>query len=111
MCFRLTEEIFEENALGAGQPLLVACVEGDALRQDQELLLKEASLRLKDRMDIRVCTWAEDRWFMERHKITGTPTYVLFTDGEERDRLLGKSSLEELVKFAETAIDDSRDLG
>lgn len=44
---------------------------------------------------------------MQRFRVKGTPTFLLFSEGEEVDRLIGESDQDALDEFIHNAIPDA----
>lgn len=79
-------------------PLLIACLDAEA-NQDQEAIVREAARRLDNRMRVGLCQRAEQLWFAKQFKVVGTPTFLLFSNGGEQGRMLGKTDLDSLLGF------------
>jgi len=66
--------------------------------------LKETQDKYVDEIKIYLLDEEYNKLFMEEHFINGTPTYLLFDNGVEKARLLGKHDIDELISFIETNI-------
>ena len=97
--FSIGLENFENDVLEEDRAVLLLCMYRDTEFQRQieiiEALHKIYAAKLK------TCVLKEEfiEVFMERYSIKGTPTFLIFIGGREKNRMLGQSSLETLKDF------------
>ncbi len=92
------------------RPVLMACIyrgyefakQIDVLRQIQDKYSNVLKISYIDEDDRRI--------FMKTFNISGTPTYILFQSGQEKDRLLGNADADTLTGFIQRAIPTSRSM-
>lgn len=85
--------------LFGGQPFLVAFLRRNERFRAQSRALDEASRHHAD--SLKCYLYAQDYLdtAMQRFMIRGTPTFLIFSDGREVDRLIGDSDQETLNEF------------
>ncbi|WP_419784970.1 thioredoxin family protein [Pseudodesulfovibrio sp.] len=88
----------------SGSPLLVAFLKRNDRFRDQRQALEEAAFRFQDK--VRCFLYDTDYldMMMNQFQVKGTPTFLLFLDGVEVDRLIGESDLETLEDFIRTGL-------
>jgi thioredoxin-like negative regulator of GroEL len=94
---------FTSRVRNESQPVLLACLDRPAPEDSQVRPLRALA---RERRDLEV--WVLDRdslqEFKGRFQVRGTPTYLLFQNGQERDRLLGLAETTELEAFVHHAL-------
>lgn len=92
-----------ESVFQNGNPfLLMACIHAGEEFDDQRNIIDEVSKKIGRRMQICVLDEDQNKFFLKKYEISGTPTYILFSDGEEKDRLLGKVDTAMLMQFIQS---------
>lgn len=72
---------------------------------DQEDSLREVSRQYDGRLKVWVLDdYGQDKFHVQHH-VMGTPTYLLFENGVEQDRVLGKLSFEGFLEFVARNLD------
>ncbi|MDD3311888.1 thioredoxin family protein [Pseudodesulfovibrio sp.] len=101
----LEPQAFEVELQSDDVPLLVAFLKRNERFRGQYSALDEASVRFGARL--RCFLYDTDYLDMElnRFQVKGTPTFLLFSDGREVDRLIGESDRETLEDFIRDALD------
>ena len=96
-------QAFELELFG-GQPFLVAFLRRNERFRAQSRALDEASKQHVK--SLRCYLYAQDYLdtAMQRFMIKGTPTFLIFSDGREVDRLIGDSDPETLDEFISSSI-------
>ena len=87
-------EIIEEK-----RPVLLACLNRYLEFEEQVEVLESISKKYGEAL--KICLLSEDfiRVFSWTYAIKGTPTFLIFDGGKERNRLLGKADSEKLITF------------
>ena len=87
-----------------GEPLLVAFLKRNERFRSQYQALDEASRRFQGKL--RCVLYDTDYLDMavNRFMVKGTPTFLLFSEGREVDRLIGESDRASLEEFMLNAI-------
>jgi len=90
---------FSSDVLGEVRPVLLLCLSKDASLEAQ--ISEAEKVHQAYWRSLKTCLLKEDFLgaFMERYRVRGTPTFLIFSNGEERQRLLGKSSYQDLQQF------------
>lgn len=90
---------FKSEVKDEKHAVLLACIHwGGGMKQQLELLKN-----VWDKYDeeLKVCLMEEiqGRAVMEQLKIVGTPTYLIFKGGQEKDRIIGNVDTRTLMTF------------
>ncbi len=95
---------FNGEVLGEVRPVLLICLSEGASLEKQ--LSEVEKVHLAYQPSLKVCLLKEDFLgaFMDRYLVRGTPTFLIFLNGEERQRLLGKSNYQDLQQFIKQAL-------
>jgi len=90
---------FELEIIEEKRPVLLACLHRYFEFREQTDVLKMVSKEYAE--SLKVCVLSEDfsRFFSEKFGIEGSPIFLIFNDGEEINRLLGKVDRERLIAF------------
>lgn len=101
-------QAFDLELVG-GQPFLVAFLRRNERFRAQSRALDEASRRHAD--SLRCYLYAQDYLdtAMQRFMVKGTPTFLIFSDGREVDRLIGDSDQETLDEFISGSLGARKD--
>lgn len=95
---------FNRLVLAEEKPILLLCMPRDSSFSSQVEDLE----RLQHEFEnvLKVCFLEEEFLgaFMERYKVLGTPTFLVFSNGDERERLLGQVSQRDLKLFVHQAL-------
>lgn len=79
--------------------VLLACMRIDKDSREQERAFAAVSELFKGKLAFWVVDERGGSAFGARHRIVGTPTFLLFLHGEEQGRLLGRAESDELLRF------------
>jgi len=101
----LEPQAFEVELQSDGAPLLVAFLKHNERFRGQYRALDEASDRFGDRLRCFLYDTDYLDMALNRFLVKGTPTFLLFSDGREVDRLIGESDRETLEDFIHEALD------
>jgi hypothetical protein len=82
--------------------LLMACVHRGEEMEEQKNVISDVSREIGSCLDVCVMDEEQDRLILKKYRIGGTPTYILFSDSEEKARLLGKVDARTLLHFIRT---------
>ena len=90
---------FEEKVFKEIKPVLLLCIQQDPEFQNHLRVIEDIYRTFAER--VRIYLLEEDalRIFMEKFAVKGTPTFLLFINGNEKGRLLGQTDSEELNHF------------
>jgi hypothetical protein len=88
--------------------LLMACIHLGEEFDEQRGALAEVSQKLGQKMQVCVLDEDRNRTFLRKYEIHGTPTYILFSHGEEKDRLLGKVDAGVLTQFVQRHLENPK---
>lgn len=102
----LEPQAFDVELQGSGEPLLVAFLKRNERFPNQTRILDDASRGYGDRLRCYLYDADYLDTAMERFMVKGTPTYLLFEDGREVDRLIGETDRETLDDFIRTVLQD-----
>lgn len=95
----ITPQDMVKEVVSASKPVLVAFLKHGQRQQEQLALLN----RVERRYGRNVACYLYSEGFLEtgmkQHFVSGTPTYLLFQDGWEVDRLMGCSDDDMLDSF------------
>lgn len=97
----------ESEVLGQDLPVLLACLQsGPTVEQEETLTAVHSGLD----KTVKVLLVDEDSVepFKNRFKVMGTPTFLLFHHGRERERMLGMADPDRLTSFVRSALDKQR---
>ena len=97
---------FDVELNSSGEPFLVAFLKRNERFRHQWQVLDEASARHADRLRCYLYDTDYLETAMQRFMVKGTPTFLLFSDGREVDRLIGESDGEALDDFIRDAMGD-----
>ena len=94
---------FEKEIEKETGPVLLACIRRDYNYNEQEKVIRKISNKFSAVM--KVCLLDDESGAIyKKLGIEGTPTFLLFYNGEEKDRILGKTNLEKLNTFVLQAL-------
>lgn len=99
-------QAFELELTSSPEPFLVAFLRRNERFRTQTDALDGAS---EDFADSLRCYLFDADYLdtaMDRYKVKGTPTYLMFSGGQEVDRLIGETDRETLDEFIANAIDE-----
>ncbi len=96
---------FDVELQSCREPFLVAFLKRNERFRRQFRALDEASERHADRLRCFLYDTDYLDTAMQRFMVKGTPTFLLFSEGREVDRLIGESDRETLDEFISNAID------
>ena len=91
---------FESEIMLELKPVLLACIHRGFEAKEQLKILEVVSRKIDQ--NVKICFLYEG--FSHAYRalsIEGTPTFLLFVDGEEVGRVLGKVAPEKLIEFVE----------
>jgi len=90
---------FSREVLGNARPVLILCMSKDKSFSAQMSEIEK--IQLKYRRFLKICLLDEDflSVFMERYAVKGMPTFLIFSEGKEQERLLGNVKFEDLTRF------------
>lgn len=93
-------EDFEQEVLHAPLPVLVLCMHPDPEFQGQLEVIAD-TCGATEGNNLKVCLLKEESVgvFGETYGVGGTPTFLLFKDGKEMNRLLGQAEPDILKAF------------
>lgn len=80
------------------RPILLACIRRDYEYKEQAEILENVSERYGDELKV----WLLDEDFIGVYRklgIVGTPTFIIFYEGREKGKMLGKANEETLSSF------------
>jgi len=96
---KVRPENIEPEIMKTRQPVLLGYFSKNArLREYLDVLEKTAS-RFDDAVKVCFMEACDAGAFSRKYEIEGSPTFLVFRDGQERGRMLGKISPRELVDF------------
>jgi hypothetical protein len=84
---------------GKKSMLLMACVHRGEEMEEQRDVICDVRREMGSCLDVRVMDEEQERSFVKKFHVVGTPTYILFGDSEEKARLLGKVDAGTLCHF------------
>jgi hypothetical protein len=100
----IRSEDFEQEVIAAENPVLVLCMPGDQDLPGQLQLLQEMALKYGQTLKVRFLHENFIEPFKMRYNVLGTPTILIFLEGEERARMLGLANKESLMDFVSQLI-------
>jgi hypothetical protein len=89
---------FDSEIKAKKRPILLACIRRDYEYKEQAEILESVSERYGDELKV----WLLDEDFIgvyRRLGIAGTPTFIIFYEGREKGRMLGKANRKTLSSF------------
>ena len=97
--FSIGLENFEKDVLEEDKAVLLLCMYRDTEFQRQIEIIEALHNIYSEKL--KACVLEEEfiEAFMERYSIRGTPTFLMFIGGSEKNRMLGQASLETLRDF------------
>ncbi len=95
-------KICDELTVRAGSVVLMVCLTRDGVDRTQIVQIQEVSNRFKPRLTVCLL-WGTTHPLAQLLKIYGTPTFILFKDGVEIGRLLGRKNKADLTTFISAA--------
>ncbi|MDC0335965.1 thioredoxin [Pseudodesulfovibrio sp.] len=100
-------QTFDVELQSSHEPFLVAFLKRNERFMAQTKALDGASKEYADK--IRCYMYADDYLdtAMQRFMVKGTPTFLLFSEGQEVNRLIGESDRETLDEFIRNSISDA----
>jgi thioredoxin-like negative regulator of GroEL len=99
---------FTKQVLDHPTPVLVACLRRDLEPAEQLELLALVAKAHGPALKVCVIDALESYGFRKDYKVLGTPTYLIFQDGREVERMLGKADIESLYFFLDHVLAMSR---
>lgn len=99
-------QTFERELQGGVTPFLVAFLKRNERFKSQSKILDDASKAHADKVQCYLYNSDYLDTAMQRFMVKGTPTFLLFNEGREVDRLIGESDLETLDEFISNSLDD-----
>lgn len=90
---------FTKQVLHHPVPVLVACLRRDLEPTEQLELLATVATAYGPALKVCVLDALESYGFRKDYKVLGTPTYLIFQDGREVERMLGKADIDSLYFF------------
>lgn len=90
---------FSDEVLNEDHPVLLAVLEPGMNGQGQAETLDLVSQSFRSRIKVLQVEESSLEAFKGRYKVMGTPTFLLFHKGSERQRLLGMADKETLARF------------
>lgn len=102
----LEPQAFDMELSSSSEPFLVAFLKKNERFLNQSRVLDEACHEHAGAVRCYLCDVDYLETGMERFKVKGTPTFLLFANGEEVDRLIGESDRETLGDFIRSAISE-----
>lgn len=97
-------QAFELELQSSREPLLVAFLKRNERFRKQSAVLDDASRDYADRVHCYLFNADYLDTAMNRFRVKGTPTFLLFSDGHEVDRLIGESDRETLDDFIQNSM-------
>ncbi|MBW1731656.1 MAG: hypothetical protein JRH08_14930 [Deltaproteobacteria bacterium] len=90
---------FEKEVIQESRPVLLLCTQRDSDFNKQIEVMETVHSAFSEKL--KACLLEQDfvEVFMEMYDIKGTPTFVMFTGGREKARLLGQIAPETLRNF------------
>ncbi len=89
---------FRTEVLDEKRPVLMACLSHDFRYSEQKEVLDSVSSKYGEAL--KVCLRdKETLGTFRRFEIEGSPTFIIFHEGEERGRMLGKAERDTLSSF------------
>jgi len=97
-------QAFDVELQSSSEPFLVAFLKRNERFLSQSKILDDASKAYADK--VRCFLYDSDYLdtAMQRFMVKGTPTFLLFSEGREVDRLIGESDREALDEFIRNSI-------
>ena len=99
MCIRVTLDTVEKELNTSTTPVLLACLHPEADISSQAELLEQVSKLFGDQVKVCLLCEAFTGAFGQTYGIEGTPTYLLFKQNTEIDRVLGQVDLNTLTAY------------
>jgi len=97
-------QAFDIELQSSVEPFLVAFLKRNERFRTQSKILDDASLSHADKLRCYIYDSDYLDTAMQRFMVKGTPTFLLFSEGREVDRLIGESDRETLDAFIENSI-------
>ncbi|MEF2229564.1 MAG: thioredoxin family protein [Pseudodesulfovibrio sp.] len=97
-------QAFDVELQSGGEPLLVAFLKRNERFRSQYQALDEATGRFSGRLRCFLYDTDYLDVALNRFMVKGTPTFLLFSDGREVDRLIGESDRATLEEFIRSAL-------
>ena len=90
---------FEEEVIKTREPVLLLCMPQNHETQSQIDVIKRIAKVYAE--ELKVCLLEEVfiRTFSQKFSVRGTPTFFIFNEGIEKNRLLGQAEYETLIDF------------
>lgn len=95
---------FDPEVKKEKKPVLVVVFRKNNICTEEIKILEEIQEKYIDDLKIYLLDDNYNKAFMKDHFINGTPTYLLFHNGVEKARLLGKHDRDELTSFIDLNI-------
>lgn len=92
------------------RPVLMACIYRGYEFEKQMEVLGQLCDTYNDVMKLYYIDEDDRKIFMKTFNISGTPTYILFQNGQEIDRLLGNADVDTLQRFIKKAVPGTRSM-
>lgn len=90
---------FEVEIIRGRKPVFLACFDRNAKFEKRKEIINSISKLYGEAL--KVCLLEEEFFgaFKDRFNIHGTPTFFIFLEGKEKDRMLGQADQETLKSF------------
>jgi len=100
---------FETEIIEERKPVFLACVDQNAKFEKQKEVINRISKIYGEAL--KVCLLEEGfiGTFRDRFNIHGTPTFLIFVEGKEKERILGQADQETLKSFIAQSLPGFRD--
>ena len=92
-------ENFEEEVIEERKPVLLLCMDRNAKFQEQIKVIKSISKTYGAALKVGLLEEEFIGAFKQRFSVLGTPTFLVFVNGSEKDRMLGLTNEEALTEF------------
>ncbi|MFH1915597.1 MAG: thioredoxin family protein [Pseudomonadota bacterium] len=89
---------------GGSRPFLVAFLKRNERFREQSRMLNDVASRFAGSLDCHLYSQDYLDTAMQRFQLKGTPTFLLFSEGREVDRLIGESDPETLDEFIRSCL-------
>ena len=94
---------FIDEVLSAGKPVLLLCMPRDDDFPEQLKLMEDIAAHHRTWLKVGFLAEAFTEYFKNKFDIPGTPTFLIFLKGKEKNRMLGLADSRTLGSFiAET---------
>ncbi len=90
---------FMDEVLSAGKPVLLLCMPRDDDFSSQLKLMEDISVKYNSWLKVGLLAESFTESFKQKFDIAGTPTFVIFLEGQEKNRMLGLADCQTLESF------------